>query len=239
MKRSYLIVLFTLVPFLTTPAVIAQELPEDLEIVWSDPPQGQVDVLQDRDANRVPQGSTVISLEFNQPVVLTQSHVVVLTTGPNAPSILSVDGENETWSILLDGPIPAGEATAISIGKGLAWIAFGSLPGDVNGDYVSDQNDVAVLRAAVRAGSQNVELFDIDRNGQVEAADVARLQVLLSGSDGGKAWDGKQLDPTTLTLICCCIIITPGSSTQCVDWLANCPLGWYEILCPCTPTSCS
>ena len=237
MKRLCLIVVLTLVPLLTVPTALGQELPEDLEIVWSDPPQGYVDVLQDRDANRVPQGTTVISLEFNQPVVLTQSHVAVLTTGPDAPSILSVDGENETWSILLDGPIPAGEATAISIGKGLAWVAFGSLPGDVNSDCVSDQNDVAALAAAVQAGSQNVELFDIDRNGQVEAADVARLRALLSGSDGGTAWDGKQLYPTTLSITCCC---SPpiGLFSVCADTMATCPGGWTEVPCPCTPSSC-
>ena len=237
MKRSHLIVLLALVPLLTTTAALAQQLPEDLEIVSSDPPQGHVDVLQDHDANRVPQGTTVISLEFNQPVVLTEAHVKVLTTGTNAPSIISVDGEDETWSILLDGPIPPGEATAISIGKGLAWVAFGSLPGDVNCDYVSDRNDVAALAAAVRAGSQNLELFDIDRNGQVEAADVARLQVLFSGSDGGTAWDGKQLDPTTLSITCCC---SPpiGPFGFCTDTMASCPGGWTEVPCPCSASSC-
>ena len=116
MKRAHLIVLFTLVPLLTVPVALAQQLPEDLEIVWSDPPQGHVDVLPDRDANRHAQGTTVVSLEFNQPVALTKNDVEVLSTGPNPPSVISVAGEDETWSILLDVPVAAGEATAISIG---------------------------------------------------------------------------------------------------------------------------
>ena len=238
MKRSHLIVLSTLVPLLTVPVALAQQLPEDLEIVWSDPPQGHVDVLQDRDANRHAQGTTVVSLEFNQPVALTKNDVEVLSTGPNPPSVISVAGGDETWSILLDVPVAAGEATAISIGEGLAWVAFGSLPGDVSCDYVSDRNDVAALQAAVQAGSQNVELFDIDRNGRVEAADVARLQVLLSGSDGGTAWAGKQLDPARLVIICCCMIPT-GTSSLCADTMLTCPPGWLEVPCPCTSSSCN
>lgn len=233
MKSSHLKRFVVVGILLSSSGVLAGELPEDLAIVDSDPPANFVDSCQDRHANSRQQGIRVVHLVFDQPVALELDDLRVLTTGSHAPAILALNGEDENWTVLLDGPLPAGEASAISIGKGLCWVAFGSLPGDVNGDLVSDQDDVSALQDAIAAGSQDPQ-YDIDRDGEVNTADLDRLAVILSGSDGGRAWQGEIFDVSTMFIVCCCSA-PPGI---CSDTMPNCPQGWQDVPCPCTLTSC-
>jgi hypothetical protein len=196
-----------------------------------------VDVGQDRNINRRAQGIQVIHIDFDQAVDLSSEDVAVRSTGPNVPEVVAVDGVDANWTILLDAPLPPGHASAISIGNGLAWVAFGSLPGDVNRDWVSDEADVTALEAALEEGTEDQEAFDVDRNGVIDAVDLARLAALLDGADGGKAWNGEELDPASLTLVCCCSPdIGPGS--VCDNTLLACPPDWRTVPCPCTPSSC-
>ncbi len=206
---------------------------QEVELIWSDPPNLFVDVRQDRDVDGEQQGIAEVQLLFNQPVVLTVEELQVVSTAEEAPAAVDVYGADESWIVLLNRPLIAGERIMLSFGMPNVSLQFASRPADVNLDGTSNQADVRALEAAVIARhTGQIDRFDIDRNGLVDAADVTRLAELLDGSDGKTAWRdaGFAVDPVR----CCC-----GPLGECyVTTNTKCNGGTTEIGCPCHPDPC-
>lgn len=213
------------------PAVVAPETcaQEGIQIVASVPPDGFVDVRQDEDAAGNPQGITTIQVTFSASVLLTADCIDVLTTGSEAPSILSVAGADTDWTIELDSPIPAEETTGIAFWGALVTLIYQSHPADVNLNELSDQDDVTALEAAVVAGSTDVDRYDIDRNGTINSADVVRLQDLLDGGYANADWS---LPGGGTTFYCCCV------GPVCEAHMGGCEEQSTEVACPCIPDPC-
>lgn len=76
-------------------------------------------------------------------------------------------------------------------------VAF--LPGDVDGNGVSNAGDVTVLRQRLVAGllltPEKALAVDIDRSGAFTAFDLVREVDLLNGANTTRAWNGETLPP--------------------------------------------
>ncbi len=203
----------------------------DVDVLSSDPPNGYVDVRSDRDVFGNPQGISTISITLNQEVDLSARIVDVIST-IGTLRVLSIEGGGREWSINLDGPIPAGESTIVSIDEGSVLLSFHSRPGDVNLDGVSNEEDVRSLMAAISSKEAAVQDLDINRDGIVSIQDVEDLQIILEGSDGMIAW-ADVVFPLPVTGQCCCI------ASMCFIHPGDCPIGSTKALvCPCQADSC-
>ena len=201
-------------------------LPNAVEIVWSDPADGFIDVRQVTDANQDPDGIRQIEVRFNTVVTLTGDCIDVLTTGGTAPLVESVTESGDNWIINLDGPIPAAESTAIVFDSGAVWLVIHSQPGDVNLDGTTDDDDATALDAAIEAGSNDLKRYDINRDGTVSSADAGGLDDILAIYDQ-TVWVWVE------EVICCCTFDHCG-----VDFGTGCPDGSTGGSCPCVPNPC-
>ncbi len=213
-----------------TSALLAEGLPEDLEVVWSDPPNNHVDVGTDRDVDGKPLGISAVELVFNQGVDLAIESVELLSTAA-VPAVVDVYGRGDYWTVVFDGPIAPGTTTILGIDGGRVLLAMHSRPADVNLDGVSDALDVDALQAVLTLSKQYAAHFDIDRDGVLAAADVVRLDEILSGADGGVAWARIDFPPPE-TARCCCV------GGGCDVFAGGCPWGTTQTTCPCTPNPC-
>ena len=202
-------------------------LPNGVEIVWSDPANGFIDVRQIEDANQDPDGITQIRVRFSESVTLTSDCIDVLTTGGNTPAVQNVTQSGDDWVIDLDGPIPGAESTAIVFDSGAASVLIHSHPGDVNLDGTTDDDDATALDAAIAASSNDLKRYDINRDGAVGSADADRLDDILAIYDGA-VWVSAPW------VICCCAF---GDCA--VYGASECPDGDTEVDCPCVSDSCT
>lgn len=201
-------------------------LPDAVEIVWSDPADGFIDVRQIEDANQNPDGTTQIWVRFSESVALTGDCISVLTTGGNTPAVQNVTPSGDDWVIDLDGPVPGAESTAIVFDSGAASVVIHSHPGDVDLDGTTDDDDATALDAAIGASSNDLKRYDINRDGAVCSADADRLDDILAVYDGA-VWASEP------QVICCCAF------GDCAVYGAfQCPDGDTEVDCPCVPNPC-
>ena len=201
--------------------------PDVIEIAWSDPLDGYIDVGQVTDADQYADGIRQIAVRFNTAVTLTVDRIEVVTTGDSAPLVESVTPSGDHWIIDLDRPIPAAESTAIVFDAGVAWVLIHSHPGDVNLDGTTDWNDAIALDAAIEARWTEVTGYDVNRDGQVSSADVDSLAGVIAFYNG-TVWNVESLGQ----VLCCCVFdrcsVAVGSS---------CAAGG-EVSCPCVPNPC-
>jgi hypothetical protein len=102
--------------------------------------------------------------------------------------------ENETLAVRLREPIPAGHWTCLEhTSSDRKWCA-GYLPGDMNGDRVSDAVDIDALIDALNGIALLPEYAtDVDRSSITNAHDLLRLIDLLNGADPFDEWLGRRL----------------------------------------------
>ncbi len=218
------------ITFVNFQAQAQEAFPTGTQIVWSDPPDGHIDVGQAKDAGGRPDGIAIVYVRFDRPVELTVESVVVASTAAPAPQIESLSGGGSEWVVLLDGPLAAGETGAVAFGGGAATLVFASRPGDVNHDGTTDETDVAVLKDAVARDAQDLEAFDFDRNGEVSEDDAKALQEFVQ-QNTDHHWSG---DPTKLEkLTCCC------AGTECSQSFGSHCAAGPEVACPCSGGNCS
>lgn len=202
--------------------------PYVLEIVWSNPADGFIDVRQIEDANNNPDGITQISVRFSESVTLTADRIKVVTTGATAPLVESVTQNGDDWIIDLDRPMPAAESTAIVFDAGATWVLIHSHPGDVNLDGSTDWNDATTLNIAIETPPGDITGYDINRDGQLSSADVGSLASVIAVYDG-RDWS---VEPLGHVLCCCCF-------DSCGVYVgSSCPSDNTETDCPCVPNPC-
>lgn len=211
------------------PLYVRQDcLQESVQIAWSDPPDGFVDVRQDTGPSGEPQGIARIEVKFSSAVDLTVDCIQVLTSANEAPLVEDLSGSGTDWVIELDQPIPSGESTALFFWRGEVALVIHSRPGDVNFDGVSDREDVAALQSALDGGSNDLARYDISRDGTIDFDDVNGLREMLDGGYDGTVW--RDTGPT---VICCC------ADGVCNTYQSDvCPQGETSGGCPCVPNPC-
>jgi hypothetical protein len=184
----------------------------------SDPPNGWVDVRQDRSVTGVtPHGLDRVRITFNcRPTdaetgaeLSVESFIIQSDGGaePTALSTLPVNGDNRTYEIVLSDPIPSGAWTTIVVNAAGPFgqtittgtgdrVSFGFLPGDIDGSGQSSPSDILwlidCLNGVRGCGSDSC---DVDRSGACGPPDILRLIDLLNGVNTTHAWLNVTLPP--------------------------------------------
>jgi hypothetical protein len=143
---------------------------------------------------------------------LTPSSFDISSSGSSVPSILAVnpvEGAVNTFDVVLDDPIEAGEWTTLmphverADGRDLPplscdGVVVGFLPADANGNRTSGPVDILHLIDHLNGVFQppmKVWQCDIDRSGVCGPADILRLIDLLNGANTSRPWNGVRLPP--------------------------------------------
>jgi hypothetical protein len=172
---------------------------ESWMIIDSQPPDGAVDARQPVS----PDGSTKYgwhsaALTFDGDVsVLTAADFAVTQEGGIGPApvvrLVSVESANAVRVILADS-IEPGAWTTISYNCNSSHVRFGYLPGDVDGNEVSDSADVSVLIDVLNSTTERpLWSTDINRDGRITAQDLLREVDLLNGTGVFDVWMGQSL----------------------------------------------
>ncbi len=123
-------------------------LPQDIEIVWSYPADGFVDVRAAHSADGKPVGIILVDVEFDRKVELSHDCVQLVSAAEDVPEIVSITGEGTYWTIELDRPIAAGHSTAMAFSGGRASLVFHSRSGDMNERGSTDDTGLKTLALA-------------------------------------------------------------------------------------------
>lgn len=171
-------------------------------IIDSSPPPDAIDARQPTLPNSAtPAGWKSIDMVFNGDLclqVITDFSVAELGGTPPAPfpAIRTPLAPREV-RLTLTSAIEPGAWTRIAEITSGANVRLGFLPGDVNGDGVSDESDAITLGDHLAGTVAPLPLWatDIDRSGVATPADLLRLADLLNGGDPSGAWLGRTLPP--------------------------------------------
>ncbi len=105
------------------------------------------------------------------------------------------------YSIFLDRPISAGNWTTLKYLGGSNYVAYASLPSDVNIDGYAAPNDIIALIDCINypltCPGAHPYRTDIDHSGQPLPPDITMEIDLLNGTGNFIAWQGKQLATNT------------------------------------------
>lgn len=169
---------------------IVPATPAPGSIVASDPPDGAIDARQPIEVDGfTPAGWRFVELTFanaNPPCMGPESFVVTREGGsgpiPNVAGVEVLDSDR--LRVVLDRPIPVGAWTRITHVDSGESVRIGFLPGDVNLTRTTAPSDLVDLIDSANevGGVRPIASTDIDRNGKLDAADVARMIELLDGS---------------------------------------------------------
>lgn len=172
------------------------------EVTWIDPPDGVVDARQPHElcnATAV-QGIQTITVAASPNA---RDHCWTLCESAIAEEENAVTAVTEepagTYSLSLARPITAGELTTLTYIDfvGAEWTGFfGSLPGDVNADRVTNADDLTAMIDACLNGVTAPPLpppgdrydCDLDHSGATTAQDLVRLIDLLNGAGEFTSW---------------------------------------------------
>ncbi len=199
-------------------------LPFDAAIIWSEPADGFIDVKEYRTGH----GIRRFTVKFDTDLRLIADCIDIVTTGGVAPlvqDVVHVDGE---WIIELDRPIPMAKSAAIVFDDGMASVVVHSHPGDVNFDGITNHQDLEAVSRAVQSASADVESYDLDGNGAVNAGDTISMAHALTLYEN-MSWSSTD---EKRVLCCCCL----GTCSVYVG--PHCPETASEIDCPCVPNPC-
>lgn len=195
------------------------EDPPVFGLTMTDPPDGLVDVRQDRSiTGQTAQGFDRVRMSFTcQPYDAdtgepfnAQSFRVASTSGaaPLVFAILEAPPQANTFDIILSDPIPPGAWTTITanvqspdgvpINPQAGSVTLGFLPADVNGNGRSTPADILALvdhLNGIRVPPLPSRQCDIDRSGQCFPSDIVRLIDLLNGTNSSRPWLNIALPP--------------------------------------------
>jgi len=167
----------------------------------SDPPHGAIDARQPYDptAREVLFGWQEILLTFSDDpgsLAIGDITVSVVPDDVAAPGILGVAPEPEGYLVTLDGTIPTGHWTCVSVTGLVGRTCLGYLPGDANGDGLSSTGDILALIDSLNGVTGRVlpaYASDMDRSGVPSTEDILRLIDLLNGAASFEIWLARTL----------------------------------------------
>ncbi len=143
-------------------------------------------------------------IEADQPVTYVGSSVVT-TDGSGAPAVSAFTHvAGGVHRIDLDGPIPVGHWTIITLTVAGATgvestfeICLGHLPDDINGDGQVNMNDVTAFGSLFNAGpgAPERDRIDVNGDGQANLNDATVFGQLWNGTSGHGAWQYESLPP--------------------------------------------
>ena len=184
------------------------EIPKSCECILADPAPGNcaVDARQVSGPNGLPvHGRDSIELNFYARCAcdLTWADFLIRQVPADSPAVSIADLEcKDPHKLVLtfDGPIPTQAWTCVRRLFSGKEVCVGRLPGDVDGNRVSDAADVLHLIDCLN-GVASCEMYqcDIDRSGRCGPADILREIDLLNGAAAYEPWLGRAL-PDCLSL---------------------------------------
>ncbi len=172
-------------------------------IVFSSPAACAIDARKPHEATdaSIRYGWQSVELTFPADATLTtEADFAIVVDGGSAaaPIVAAVTPLNQTLlRVELDSPVEPGAWTTIEhLPSGTA-VRLGFLPGDANGDGVSNGADFFVLTDVMRNIGTPAPLssLDIDRSGDFTPRDLLELVDLLQGSSEYQPYIGATLPP--------------------------------------------
>ncbi len=177
-----------------TPADISFSAPvpsAPMVLQSTSPADGAIDARQPSEVNGSnPSGWQSIDFVFDQvsacAAIATSDFAISVTGAGIAPTVSAVTmPDSQTIRVELAEPIPVREWTTITHPSTGMSVTIGFLPGDVNGDSVSNTSDIIALVDSLNGiGSPRpLSSTDLNRSGVTNASDITRLIDLLNGAD--------------------------------------------------------
>lgn len=146
------------------------------------------------------QGYESIDITFNAPLseALGVKDIVLTETGGDgvAPHVVDVVPVGDrTYRVMFDAPLEPAAWTRIAVpgvDQSRSSVCVGSLPGDVNGDRVSNVVDLIDLVSSLRGATKPLEVHqcDLDRSGACTPSDLVTLINMLTGAGEFDVWSG-------------------------------------------------
>ncbi len=169
-----------------------------VNIVDSFPPADAIDARQPSaiDGGN-PIGWTTIELTFDgeaSSVIAADFDVLIDPPKAGQPAVADIQTNGDIVRVILDSPIPAGAWTTLWHSPSATGVRIGSLPGDVNGNGVSNPQDILALVDHLNGVSNLPEYStDLNRSNLTEAGDILRLVDVLNGAGAFDTWNGRSL----------------------------------------------
>ncbi len=176
------------------PLIIVVGAPQPL---FGEPPNGGTDPTGGPDVVGDQSGRDYVILYLNGPAAALQIEDFAITvSGGIAPVVEEIIAEDTVATVRFDRPIPAGHCTLIKHIPSGWYTTLRSLPGDINGDGISNPSDIITLIDHLN-GVLDTPLADwqcdIDQSGACNGLDILAEIDLLNGGDGGMAWNGVEV----------------------------------------------
>jgi|GEM_PF-3304604 len=130
----------------------------------------------------------VVALGDPPPVPGTDEFEIEVTGG-TAPTIVGTQAGSYKVTVELDRPIPVGERTRVTHVPSGSKTCVGYLPGDVNGDNLSNASDINNLINCLNDVDHcGMWQADVNRSGVANASDILRVIDLLNGAGEYDVW---------------------------------------------------
>jgi len=171
-----------------------------LQISLADPPDGAIDARQPSDPQALQaMGWNAVTVTLNGEVcsaTLADFQITEINGAEPVPAVIDVQQLTiNTVLLTLDPPIEPGAWTTITHLPSGSSTVLGFLPGDVNGDAMSDVGDIGALVDSLNGVGPALPEWstDLDRSGQTTPNDILTLIDLLNGADAFIMWNGASL----------------------------------------------
>ncbi len=142
-------------------------------------------------------GWETVDLAYSGPVerLTVDDFTVQLEGAGETPTVIELEIlDDENVRVHLDQPIAPGAWTTVTYNCLGSSVRMGYLPGDVNGDGISNPNDILAIIDTLN-GVIDLPGYatDINRSGSSEPLDILTLIDLLNGAGAFAEWNGQTL----------------------------------------------
>lgn len=132
--------------------------------------------------------SVVLTFDGSTAGMMPEDFTAETDQGGVAVPVDEVVPVGDTVKVRFGEVIPAGEWTCLYHLASASEVCLGSLPGDVDGDRLTDEVDASSLMDCLEAGGCDARECDIDRQGICTTADVTRWVDLVNGAGTYDSW---------------------------------------------------